>query len=111
MKIRLVAIRFGVDFRKSELTNYEIHRRSLPPLGSQEAFLFVSRSENQLVWILNFGDTTTANGKLAEIIDSRRWRLTRGTWNPDMLYDYAEEIGIELINKKSFREKFEERYG
>lgn len=109
-RLRLVAIRFGVDFRKSELTNYMIHRRTLPPLGSHEAFLFVSRSENQLIWILNFGDAKTARGKDAEIIDSRRWRLTAGTWSPDMLVNYAAEVGIELIGRKSFEQQFEERY-
>lgn len=110
-KVRLVAIRFNIDFRKSELTNYNIHKRTLPPLGTNESYLFVSKSKNQLIWILNFGSAKTVSGTETEVIDSRRWRLTRGTWEPMMLADYAKAVNIELIGIKTFKEQYAEWKG
>ncbi len=117
-RIRLKAIKFDVDFRKSELTNYDSFRRSkLWPgeLGTNEAFLFVSRGGNQLVWVLNVSSVEATHADKRgyldrRMIDSRRWRIEGGTsWNPMMLQNYANEVGLELIGFKRFETVYEER--
>ena len=73
-KIKLKAIKHA-DFRKSEWTNYLEFKRSKKfpgELALNEAFLFISSTGNQLIWILNI-----TNGPLNHsIVDSRRWRFT-----------------------------------
>ena len=122
MKIRLKAIKFGVDFRKNELTNWNIFRKSkdykrIGTLTRSEAVLFVSVSGNQLLFILN---TTKLNRSYQrggfiyeleprQVIDTRRLRL-EGTapWNPMMLSNYAKSVGLELIGFKSFETQYRE---
>ena len=110
LRIKLKAIWMGADFRYSERTNYNNFTRmpQFPSmLRANEAFLFVSKSGNQLVWLLNQQDI---NGKVktVEVTDSRRWRLTGGTWNPLMVANYAKEVGIELIGIKTFEQHYNE---
>jgi hypothetical protein len=109
-KIRLRAIKFDVDFRKNEWTNYNEFKRSRSfpgDLKANEAFLFVSKSGNQLIWILNIIDSyVVSEGRVnKQIVDSRRWRITSSqTWDPLMLANYAIEVGIELIGIKKFED-------
>ncbi|MCK5617304.1 hypothetical protein KAR91_86370 [Candidatus Pacearchaeota archaeon] len=108
-RIKLKAIKY-VDFRKSEWTNYQEFKKSKKfpgELTHNEAFLFISNTGNQLIWMLN-----VANGPLGHrIVDSRRWRFTgTSSWNPLMLANYAEEVGIELIGIKKFQEIFAANY-
>jgi hypothetical protein len=104
-RIRLKAIKYA-DFRKSEWTNYKEFKRSRTfpgELGRNEAFLFVSGTGNQLVWLLNIADGPMGH----PIVDSRRWRFTgSSSWNPMMLANYAEEVGIELVGIKKFEDSF-----
>lgn len=112
MKIRLRAIRYGCDFRKSEVT---LHREFLKDsrfrdvkLGHGEALLFVSACENQLLWF--FGRTDLKDKRL--VIDSRRMRLVGGgTWSPVMLGDYARQVGFELVGIRLFHDAFRTRRG
>jgi len=108
-KIRLRAIKFDVDFRKSEHTNYKIFKKSKKypgDLKSGEAFLFVSKSGNQLIWIIYVGVTGIDIGTPKEIVDSRRWRIIGGQWNPLMLANYAEDVGVTLVGIKKFEELY-----
>ena len=108
LRMRLKAIWMGADFRCSERTNYNIFLQQFPgELRMNEAFLFVSKSGNQLVWLLN---QQSIDGKMgtAEVTDSRRWRLTGGTWSPMMVANYAKEVGIELIGIKTFEQRYNE---
>lgn len=103
-KIKLKAIQFDVDFRYSEFTIYQEFKKnkSFPgELGASEAFLFVSRSGNQLLWVLN---VTKIDAKSSQqtLIDTRRWRLSGSTWHPFMLQNYAAEVGLELIGIRRF---------
>jgi len=116
VKIRLKAIKFGADFRCSELTNYDKFRKSSRYPGdlvSGEAFLFISKSGNQMIWVLHVGNMKFLkhNGAVIKrIIDSRKWRIQGGSaWNPMMLADYAEEVGLELVGIKKFAQLYEER--
>lgn len=108
MRLKLKAILFEVDFRCSEHTNYERFKASerFPGyLRSGEVILFVSRSGNQLVWVLNY---SAKEADVQGITDSRRWRLHSGSWSPMMLANYANEVGIELIGVKQFAALYEE---
>ncbi len=104
---RLKAIVFGLDFRRTELTNYLEYRASKAfqgDLGSRECYLFVSRGLNQLIWVLDYRQEGDAGQML---IDSRRWRITSGVWSPELLGDYAAEAGIKLVGIRSFRKLYE----
>lgn len=118
MKVRLKAIKFDTDFRKSELTNYDLFKRSKSypgDLESNEVFLFVSKGGNQLVWVLNVGliDVGHADRKGyvdRRVIDTRRWRIDGSSgWNPEMLADYAHEVGLTLVGFKLFRDIYADR--
>lgn len=94
------------DFRKSEATLFDdfIRRNKyLGSLKSDEVILFISYTENQLIWILNV--TVTSSGR--RIFDSRRWRIEgSGTWNPLMVANYASEVGLALAGLKRYEEYF-----
>jgi len=115
IRLRLKAIIPSADFRKSEATLHDafLRSRSYPgDLRKGECFLFLSKSGNQLLWF--FTQVTRIEGyKGAEIkvYDSRRWRLTGGTWHPYMLANYAEKAGIDLVGIKRFEEIIDERRG
>ena len=111
LKIRLKGIVQNVDFRQSELTNYEAFRRTKrfqgdPKLG--EAYLLISTTGNQLVWILKYEADVTVFQTERRRIESLRFRISGGYWNPLMLANYAEEVGIDLVGIKRFEEAFAE---
>lgn len=95
---RLAYVGIG-DFRRSEASNYESVKAGYRPIHKGEVFLFVSKSQNQLIWILGAG----------KVVDSRRWRLPRhATWHPWMISEYAQECGLK-INVKDFQQFLEKR--
>lgn len=114
IRLKLKAIAFDLDFRFSEATNHELFKKSKHypgELATGEAFLFVSRTGKQLVWLLNTQEIFShgRHGKIRKrtLTDSRRWRLSGGSWNPAMLANYATDVGIELLGLK----RFEVQYG
>ena len=110
MRIRLKGIQQDVDFRQSELTNYEAFRKSKRFSGDPkkgEAYLFVSTSGNQLVWVLKYEADVTVFRTQRRRIESLRFRISGGHWNPMMLANYADEVGIELVGIKRFEEIYE----
>ena len=113
MRLRLKAIVPNTDFRKSEATiiNGFKRSRSYPgDLNSGEAFLFLSKTGNQLLWFFNNGaEIEGFMQRVIQIIDSRKWRVTGGIWHPFMLANYAEEAGIELVGIRRFEEIYDER--
>jgi hypothetical protein len=109
-RYNLKAIKFDVDFRSSEQSNYEYYRKKkhFPgPPGKHEVYLLVSKSGNQLIWILNVGEVGK-NGSQREVFDSRRWRLRRGSWSPHMLENYANAVGLSLVGFKRFEDSYAE---
>lgn len=110
MRLRLKAICYGCDFRKNELTLLDELRKnpkykSVGELGANETCLFVSRTETQLVWLI--GQKELLDGThTRNVVDTRRWRLLDGAWNPAMLGNYAQAVGIELIGIRLFQEGF-----
>lgn len=109
-KYVLRAIKFGVDFRSSEVSNYDylVKKKHFPgPPGRHEVYLMVSRSGDQLIWLLQVGQIGK-NGNGRGVVDSRRWRLRKGTWSPHLLENYANEVGISLVGFKRFEDAFAE---
>lgn len=103
-RLTLKAVWLNCDFRFSEATIYDqlVKKKKLPgPPKAGECYLFVSRTGNQLVWILN---VTSSNGR--EIVDSRRWRIRRGIWSHHLMENYANEVGLSLVGWKRFEEVF-----
>lgn len=102
-----------VSFIRSEATNLELYKKQphYPgDLKDGEAFLFLSKSGNQLVFLFRppilFEKKDENTGeviKTLQVVDSRRWRLPSGsTWHPYMLQNYANEVGIHLVGIKRF---------
>jgi hypothetical protein len=99
-----------VDFRSSEKTNFEEFKKSSRypgDLKKNETFLFISKGGEQLLWILNVKELPGV-GKTRQVIDSRKWRIDGGAWNPMMLKNYAKLVGLDLVGLKSFEETYEE---
>lgn len=117
MRIMLRRIWRGADFRQTEFTNYDRFRKSKQfpgPLRKGEAFLFISKTGNQLLWILNVGNLNRGkNLGETRYSDSRKFRIEDGVWHPWMLQDFANEVGLVVFKAngeryKSFQEFFEE---
>lgn len=125
--MRLMRLRFidTVGFRASEQTNYEALVRRVPgaaKLGPNDVVLFISAGGNQLLFVHGFQKIT--HGKETfECLRSERLRLrhfggpkvrgretpersyTRGAvWDPLMVADYAQAVGIKLANLKLWSE-------
>lgn len=108
-KLTLKAIKFGCDFRFNESSNYEqlVQSKHFPgPPKKSEVYLLVSKTGNQLVWILNVGTAERPDGTTKDVVDTRRWRLTSGIWSHHMLQNYANAVGFELVGFKRLEEEF-----
>lgn len=93
-----------VDFRKSEATNFEeMKKKERLQIHGSDVVCFRSQSRNQVVFVWA---PTTINlseyGKkgAAIVFRSQRLRLSHGTWDPLMLQNYAEALGIHLVGIK-----------
>jgi len=110
-KLRLKAV-MRVSFQRSEKTNLDIFKRAphYPgDLKSGEAFLFLSMTGDQLLFIYrNPIDFMGPAGKTWVVTDSRKLRLSGGTWNPHMLQNYAHELGLDLVGIKRFEQIHDE---
>lgn len=94
------------SFVRSEATNLALYRQMghFPgDLRAGEAFLFVSKTNDQVLFL--FADhQVDFDGVPRKVIDSRRLRLGTGTWNPHMLQNYANMVGIQLVGIKRFEQ-------
>jgi hypothetical protein len=110
-KLRLKAV-IQCSFQRSEATNlFQFRKQSHYPgdLNAGEAFLFLSKQGNQLIFVFRSPVSFDApSGKSWEVIDSRRLRLTGGTWSPYMLQNYANEVGLHLVGIKRFEQVHDE---
>lgn len=71
-------------------------------LSDNGAVCFVSKTGNQILFVYRAHDIE--EGRVA--ILSAKCRLTRGSWNPLMLQNYAEMVGLKLDNIRSFQQYF-----
>lgn len=111
MRLRHVAT---VDFRRSELSNYnEIvgEHAQLAKLGKDDVILFLSKNQDQVIFVHGFSQVHGDKGK-SLYIKSVRLRMIKGaTWNPLMIANYAKQVGIELKGLKTFEEHYKELMG
>lgn len=94
------------SFARNEATNLNFYRQ-MPhypgDLKAGEAFLFLAKGGNQVVFL--FADfSVDFGGVVRQVIDSRKLRLTTGTWSPYMLQNYANMVGLELVGLKRFEQ-------
>lgn len=115
IKVRLKEI-YHASFSRSEMTNYrEWKEESGRDLGNGEALCIVSLTGNQMVFVwkpIPF-QSITPNGSSkvhqSEVFLSVRIRMDiAGWWEPRMLRDYANQVGLELIGLKRYEEFFNE---
>lgn len=108
---------FTANFCKSVRTLYDEIKADRKlwrgVLGPDEAYLFVSQTGNQLLFVL--GEHTiesrpdTRFAQKRTLIDWRGWRIEGGTFEPRMLENYANNVGLTL-GRKTFEEFWAERY-
>lgn len=114
-KVRLRAIKYGCDFRMNEVSQWQA-LESDPRfasvrkggLGASDVVLFVNCGEDQLIWLLSQTSMTGPRDKALTLVDSRRWRILGGRWNPQLLGDYASAVGLELVGVRMFGEAYAE---
>ena len=110
--LRTVTLRgvcFHANFCKSESTLWDEWRaKHKTKLRANDAVLFVSASRDQCLFVTRIGEVDALRAR-ARVLDSRRWRIVGGTWNPDMLQNYAHEVGLHFAGIKRFEELYAER--
>lgn len=108
MRLRLIR---QVTFGKSEDTNYEAIKSGLRgiKLDRYDVVLLVSKTENQVMFVYPPTEIELRPSKRREVLRSLRLRLRGpGAWNPYMIANYAEEVGIKLEGIKLFQEHYEQ---
>ena len=99
------------SFQRSEITNLYWYQGdpSYPgDLEPGEAFLFLSKMGNQVIFMFHEPVSYEQGGRIRRVTDSRRLRLDSGTWSPYMLQDYAEAVGLHLVGIKRFEQVHDE---
>ncbi len=95
------------SFARSEVSNLNLFRKldHFPgELGKGEAFLFISKGGNQVIFVFRDPIDFVEKGKVRSVTDSRRLRLDGGSWSPYMLQNYAEAVGLHLAGIKRFEQ-------
>lgn len=91
------------DFRKNEATLYNEYLKKNPAPFGDSVILFISLSRNQMVFVHGFEALADKSKHgIRRVLWSERLRLDRGTWNPLMLVNYAERVGLHLVGLKRF---------
>lgn len=101
MRLRLVT---EADFRRSEVANFEvIQKKEQLRLGDDDVICLVSQSKNQVMFVWRPLNITIPSGETT-IVRSMRLRLTRSTFNPLMLANYATAVGLQLDGLRRFED-------
>lgn len=110
MRLRVIQV---ADFRRSEKTNFDRfwrkrRRLNVLSLGPDDVVCFISQSHDQVVFVWKPApvDLGKHRGKAREglVVRSQRLRLTPYVWEPLMLQNYANKMGIKLDGIKRFEE-------
>ena len=107
MRLKRVEV---TDFRVNERTMLEavMAKPDAPQLGADDCVCFISRLGTQLVFV-GRPEQIELGTRKRTIISSRRLRLDGGQWNPLMLSNYAEAVGLKLDGLKKFEDHFAAR--
>ncbi len=89
------------NFSKSEATLWDEWKKGNrdTKLRKNQCVLFVSKTMRQLLYIVRVRDV---GGTV--VLDSRRWRILSGEWNPQMMQNYAHDVGLHFEGFKRFEE-------
>lgn len=108
MRLKLIA---DANFQYSEAENLKDVLKKNPSvsLSPSDVVCLVSKSKDQLVFMhrpteLNLSALQGGGARKGTAIayHSERVRLSRSTWNPLMLQDYANSVGINLDGLQRF---------
>jgi hypothetical protein len=100
---------FSVRLRRIEEASFNCSEKTLfmnltnkvrNDLKGNDAVCFVSKGGNQMLFVWR---------QAGEILASVRLRLLHGTWDPLMLQNYANEVGLELEGLPRFEIYFTNR--
>lgn len=73
--------------------------------GKGYVVLLLSKSKDQMCFVHGFETFTDKNkSAVRRVLWSEKLRLDRGTWNPLMLVNYAERVGLGLVGLKRFED-------
>lgn len=109
-KLRLKAV-VACSFQRSEASNLRLFREASHypgDLQKGEVFLFLSRMGNQVIFVFQDPVVNFGEGTPRRVLDSRRLRIEGGTWNPYMLQNYANQVGLHLVGIKRFEQIHDE---
>jgi len=98
-------------FNRSEVSNLGQYRREefFPgELKPGEAYLFLSKGLDQAMFVFATHQSADENGVVRSVVDSRRLRLTSGSWSPYMLQNDANAVGLSLLGIKRFEQIYAE---
>lgn len=106
---------FRADFRRSDITIFSefasISKKIVERLKQDDVIAFVSKSDNQIMFIRGFESVFTDPSQKASkrILMSVRIRIDSGQFDPRMLANYAEQANIRILNRKRYEEYFQQR--
>ena len=113
-KANLRFIKWPADFRRNDVTLYNrVPKAIRDTMKGNDAVCFVSSMGNQVLFVykrIKVGivlNHRTGKTRARELGSSFRLRLNAGTFNPEMLQNYADEVGLELVGIKRFEERYE----
>jgi hypothetical protein len=106
-KVRIKRM-FSADFRKSPRTMYDELRKDKKLFSGDpnpdEVYIFVSSTGNQLIFVTGDHEIVNHPGKPYEtkqrMLDYRGWRMEGSSFNPLMLEEYANRVGLSLGKKR-----------
>src|SRR4051812_20077310 len=94
MRVKLIK---EMDFRRNDQTLYRDIEKEVT-LRRNDVACLVSKTRVQILFIHRPVDVDYRGFKVDKttVYRSIRLRLSHGTWDPLMLKDYAESVGLEL---------------
>ena len=96
------------DFRKNEATNWQLleDEGEIPRgLKADDVICMLSHTQTQIVFVRPPYEHAI-NGKVIKVTASQRLRIAGGSWNPLLLANYAEDVGLRLVGLPKFEEHY-----
>ncbi len=104
-EVVLCAVEEG-SFRNSEKTLFAAWSKSKGNTltGTNDIVIFVSLTRN-IMYFVHGHRVVRGSDSITKVLWSEKLRLDTGdTWNPLMLVNYAERVGLKLVGLKRFEE-------
>ncbi len=97
-------------FGRSEATMFDsLPKKTRDGIQENTAVCFISRTGNQLCFVWRNKVVYRPDGStVVPALMSAKLRLRTGTWSPDMLANYASEVGLNLVGIKRFEQHYKE---